>query len=223
MSKFTYDIYTLILELFICQDVHMASSTPNVLGYALLGLLARGEQTGYALSQGLKDPVSFFWHAQHSQIYPELARLEALGLVAHTRIEQTERPDKKVYKLTKSGKEILQDWLGADTDVPKSRDELVLKAYSIWLSDPKAAVKIMDDHAKVHAERKAEFEKRLETITVKAGKEIWQPGSRWFGIHAVLKRGIGYEREYSEWCEWMAKALSVHGQKQENLKQKRKP
>jgi DNA-binding PadR family transcriptional regulator len=187
----------------------MASSTPNVLGYALLGLLARGEQTGYALSQGLKDPVSFFWYAQHSQIYPELARLEALGLVEHTRIEQTERPDKKVYKLTKSGKETLRGWLAADTDVPKNRDELVLKAYSIWLSDPKAAVKIMDDHAKVHQERKAEYEKRLEAITVKAGKEIWQPGSRWFGIHAVLKRGIGYEREYSEWCEWMAKALNV--------------
>jgi DNA-binding PadR family transcriptional regulator len=182
--------------------------SPNILGYALLGLLARGDQTGYQLSHGLKDPVSFFWHAQHSQIYPELARLESLGLVQHRLIEQTERPDKKVYSLTKSGRETLQQWLETDPGVPKVRDEIVLKAYSLWLSTPEVGVQMMRDHAKAHAERQAEFERRLEHLRAKAGQEIWQPGSRWFSIHAVLRRGIGYEREYAEWCEWMAESLS---------------
>ena len=49
----------------------------TTLGYALLGLLARRPLSGYDLAGQLKVPVVFFWHARISQIYPELARLEA--------------------------------------------------------------------------------------------------------------------------------------------------
>lgn len=179
----------------------------STLGYALLSLLARGEQSGYDLAQGLKDPVAFFWHAQHSQIYPELARLESSGLVEHTRVQQSDRPDKKVFKLTPEGHKVLRSWLETPMDVPKKRDELVLRAYSIWLSDPQAAAQMMREHARAHAAHKAEFERRLEKIKHKAGDELCQPQSKWFGVHAVLRRGIGFEREYQEWCEWMAQCL----------------
>jgi PadR family transcriptional regulator, regulatory protein AphA len=178
----------------------------TTLGYALLGLLARSEQTGYELSQGFKDPVSFFWHAQHSQIYPELARLESLRLVKYKRVEQTERPDKKIYSLTALGKKHLEAWLTAPLEVPKVRDELVLKAYSLWLVNPKAALQMMRDHEKAHGERLAEYERRLELLKRKTGKQI-SLESPWFGIQAVLMRGIGYEREYLAWCKWMLEQL----------------
>ena len=181
----------------------------NVLGYALLGLLARGPQSGYDLAQGLKDPVRFFWYAQHSQIYPELAKLETAGLIEHTRVEQIERPDKKVYHLTTHGEKALQIWLQTTTDVPKKRDELVLKAYSIWLSNPHAAAQMLREHAEIHAAHKQEFEQRLEKLEQKFGKNIWQPDSPSFGVHAVLRRGIGFETEYEAWCNWMAEALSA--------------
>ena len=180
---------------------------PNILGYALLGLLARGDQSGYELAQGLKDPVAFFWHAQHSQIYPELARLEVLGMVEHTRVQQSDRPDKKVYALTPRGRESLRAWLEMPMDVPKKRDELALRTYSIWLTDPQAASALMREHAQAHAEYKAEFEQRLERLLEQNGSQMWQLDSPWFGVHAVLRRGIGYEREYLEWCEWMAECL----------------
>jgi DNA-binding PadR family transcriptional regulator len=180
----------------------------NTLGYALLGILARGDGSGYDIAQGLKDPVAFFWHAQHSQIYPELAKLEVSKLVQHTLIEQSERPDKKVYRLTPKGKKVLKTWLEAATDVPKHRDELVLKAYTIWLSDPQTAAQLMQDHAQVHADRLKDFEGRLERLHSKAGTDTIRLDSPWFGILAVLKRGIGFEREYLEWCEWMLRCLS---------------
>jgi PadR family transcriptional regulator AphA len=183
-------------------------ASPSILGYALLGLLARGEQSGYDLSQGLKDPVSYFWHAQHSQIYPELARLEAAAFVQHTRVEQSDRPDKKVYRLTPAGDDALRAWLAAATEVPKKRDEVVLKAYSIWLVDPAGASQMMRDHMQVHAARQAEFERRLACLEGEAGGEMWRPASPWFGIHAALRRGIGYEREYRDWCEWVLRCLS---------------
>ena len=55
----------------------------STLGYAILGLLADGPQTGYDLTRRMERPVGFYWTARHSQIYPELARLEAAGLVRH--------------------------------------------------------------------------------------------------------------------------------------------
>jgi DNA-binding PadR family transcriptional regulator len=184
----------------------------STLGFALLGLLARGERSGYDLTQGLKDPVGYFWFAGHSQIYPELSRLEAAGQVAHTVVEQSDRPDKKVYRLTEHGTEALGAWLAAETEVPRKRDELVLKAYSIWLSNPTAAAQMMRNHAEIHAGHRREFEARLARIRQEAGAAIWQPGSKWFGVHAVLQRGIGYEREYYDWCEWMAGCLEqAHG------------
>ena len=183
------------------------TSTPSVLGYALLGLLARGEQSGYGLTQGLKDPVGYFRYAQHTQVYPELARLEAAGLVRYELVEQTERPDKKVYGLTPEGTAALTAWLEAPTAVPKKRDELVLKAYSLWRSNPTVAARMMREHAEVHAAHLAEFETRLACLTAEAGSALRLPNSRWFGVHAVLRRGIGYEREYRDWCEWMAGCL----------------
>lgn len=184
------------------------NTSPTTLGYALLGLLARGDRSGYDLAQGLKKPVGFFWYAQHSQIYPELARLEAASLIHHTRVEQSDRPDKKVYHLTPSGTEALRTWLEAPTEITLKRDELVLKAFSIWLAAPAIAATMMREHAQAHATRQAEYEQHLAHIEAGAGDEMWNPHSPWFGIHAALRRGIGYEREYSAWCEWMAECLS---------------
>jgi len=52
--------------------------------------------------------LEFFWQARHSQIYPELARLEEKGLVTHQVVEQQDRPDKKVYSVTDSGLDALK-------------------------------------------------------------------------------------------------------------------
>ncbi len=74
--------------------------TISLLGYAILSLLARLPLSGYDLAREMKKPHSFFFgQAQLSQIYPELARLEAAELVASQIIEQRGRPDRKVYSI----------------------------------------------------------------------------------------------------------------------------
>ena len=65
----------------------------TTLGYAILGLLSREELSGYDLTGRMKGRVGYFWSARHSQIYPELARLEEGGYVTHSVVEQQERPD----------------------------------------------------------------------------------------------------------------------------------
>ena len=112
----------------------------TTLGYALLGLLAREPLSGYDLAGLMRARVGFFWEARHSQIYPELARLEGKGLVTHVVVEQQDRPDKKVYEITAAGLSALKEWVTTPVEQRAARDELVLKAYSMWLADPGRAV-----------------------------------------------------------------------------------
>ena len=179
----------------------------TTLGYALLGLLAREPLSGYDLAQRLKGRVGFFWQARHSQIYPELARLETAGLVGHVVVEQQDRPDKKVYTITEAGRAALQSWVTSPVVGAPPRDELVLKAYSLWVADPAAAAALFREHERRHAERLADYERRLASLEERYGAELRQPGTPPFSTFIALQRGIGYEREYAAWCGWVARQL----------------
>jgi len=177
------------------------------LGYALLGLLAREPLSGYELARKMQAPISFFWHAKHSQIYPELAKLEAQGLVSHKLVEQQEHPDKKVYSITSVGLDALRQWVIAPMEVPQVRDELILRAYSLWLAEPKEASLLFRTHEQRHVEQLKRYEAVQQKLVEEVGAELQQVDSPHFAGYATLLLGIGYERLYSEWCCWVAQQL----------------
>src|SRR3954464_13655613 len=78
------------------------------LRYAVLGLLARRPSTGYELTRTFDRSLSTSWHAGHSQIYPELAKLEAAGLI--TLVGEGARRS-KTYDITETGRAELRRWL----------------------------------------------------------------------------------------------------------------
>jgi DNA-binding PadR family transcriptional regulator len=92
----------------------MDEVTVGTLGYAILGLLATKPRTGYELAQAMKAPIGYMWTARHSQIYPELARLERAGLVTATVIDGPGPRDTKRYTITEVGLHRLEEW----TDSP---------------------------------------------------------------------------------------------------------
>ncbi len=178
----------------------------TTLGYALLTLLARQPLSGYDLGRRLKDPLGFFWHARYSQIYPELARLEEQGLVTHEVVEQQDRPDKKVYTITDAGRATLRQWVTEPPEEAPSRNELLLKAYSIWLAEPEQAIRLFRTQAAQHARQQALYEERLANWERKTGMPV-PVDLPAFGDYATLKRGVSYEREYAAWCRWMVEQL----------------
>ena len=177
------------------------------LGYAILGLLSREDLSGYDLTQRMAGRVGYFWSARHSQIYPELARLEESGHVTHSVVEQTERPDKKVYKITARGLEDLEEWV-IRPPVPRPvRDELTLKAYSVWLADKEKASRLFREEQLRHEEQLAHYEELRAWMEGEWREELTSTNSPEFASYATLRRGISYEREYAEWCRWMADSL----------------
>ncbi|MEB3196689.1 MAG: helix-turn-helix transcriptional regulator [Candidatus Sericytochromatia bacterium] len=106
------------------------------LRYAILGLLARREMTGYDLTKHLAASDGLFWSAKHSQIYPELAALTRLGLVQYQAVAQIGRPEKKVYVLTPEGHRTLGAWVGEPPEARVLKDPMLIKVWALGTVSP---------------------------------------------------------------------------------------
>jgi DNA-binding PadR family transcriptional regulator len=102
------------------------------LRHAILGLLAREPSTGYGLTRKFDLSLRTSWHASHSQIYPELARLEREGLV-----EVVGRGPRrsKTYGLTGPGREELRRWLVEEEPDRSQRNESGVRLFLAPLLD----------------------------------------------------------------------------------------
>jgi PadR family transcriptional regulator AphA len=81
------------------------------LEHAILGFLNYSPFSGYDLKKVFDISVQHFWPADQSQIYRTLSRLEDKGWAEQEIVEQEDRPDRKVYHITKAGQKELRRWL----------------------------------------------------------------------------------------------------------------
>lgn len=101
-----------------------------MLKYALLGYLSLHPFTGYELKQLMDESANNIWHAKQSQIYTTLKKMENEKLVSSEIVPQTERPDRKVYNISKTGKEELENWVkNPATTLLPIKDEMLLKYF----------------------------------------------------------------------------------------------
>ncbi len=95
---------------------------PLTMEHALLGLLRERPRHGYDIHQLLSDPAGLgaIWRLKQSQLYALLAKLETDGFVASTLKPQDTRPTRKVFRLTKTGREAFLAWV--QSPVPHGRE-----------------------------------------------------------------------------------------------------
>lgn len=98
------------------------------LRHALLALVAVQPMTGYDLTKHFERSVAYVWHAPHSQIYPELRKLEKAGLVSAHAETRGESGTKRTYSVTPAGLEELVAWVEQPTERGPVRDAFRLKA-----------------------------------------------------------------------------------------------
>jgi DNA-binding PadR family transcriptional regulator len=78
----------------------------------VLGLLADDSLYGYELLERFRDRSMGFWvEVGKASVYQALARLERNGLVSGKDQEGREGPDRRVFRLTKAGRERLDEGL----------------------------------------------------------------------------------------------------------------
>lgn len=106
------------------------------LDHAVLGFLNYRPLSGYDLKKMFDGSVRHFWYADQSQIYRTLAKLAERGWVEMEVVEQSERPDRKVYHITAAGQTELREWLAGPFPMQQPHSgPLVQVFFSGQLSD----------------------------------------------------------------------------------------
>ena len=177
----------------------------SVLGYTMLGLLARGPHTGYDLVRLLRRPIGYYWTAQQSQIYPQLGRLAQAGLLVFEAASGPGPREKKTYAITDEGRAALATWLPLPPGSHAPRDELMVKTFAVAGADADQMRALYLTMSDAHADRAADFEEQLANLH-RAGAHV--PDHPRFGNYATLRMGVAYERVRQEWCAWMAAKLT---------------
>jgi len=137
----------------------MSSLSPTA--KIILGFLSFGPRSGYDIKQSVEISTRFFWGASFGQIYPELRRLEAAGLVE---VESEGSRGRKVYRLTQAGERVVRDWLHGDGDLFQYRDEGLLRLFFSDLADPDTALANVRRMREWRDEAVAFFRSQIEPI-----------------------------------------------------------
>ncbi len=110
-----------------------------------LGLLCLGFACGYYLKKTFEWLFNHFFPAGYGSIYPALADLADAGLVGCTKVPQTGKPDRKVYRITDNGRRVFLDALNHTEPQHKLRSEFLATIYFADLLDTERLGALLDD------------------------------------------------------------------------------
>ena len=168
-------------------------------GYVLLGLLNEENLTGYEIKKIVDTRLSFFWSESFGQIYPELKRLAAEGLIAVCE-EPVPAPGKNSkqsikYQITGSGRQELGEWLKTPVEKETVRYELLLKLYFSDTSSSSTMLEHVREFEINHRRQQQLFGRFEEQL--KKNLDVHSNHSR---ILMVLSFGQKLWESYAEWC-----------------------
>ena len=78
----------------------------------ILGLLNRQPMSGYDIKSFLKSLSWLIDSPSFGSLYPALHALLENGLVTVEVVSRQDKPPRKIYSITESGRQVLQEWLG---------------------------------------------------------------------------------------------------------------
>jgi DNA-binding PadR family transcriptional regulator len=113
--------------------------------------------SGYDLGQSIRASIGFFWNESYGQIYPNLKKLAAAGLVTAKTQKQKGKPDRQVYSITPSGRAHLKKWLAVEPQSEVPRNELLLKLFFGVQAAPEAVIGYVERMAKIEGSFLAKF------------------------------------------------------------------
>ena len=163
---------------------------------ALLGLLTRGEMSGYDIQHAAETSGGFFWAPAKSRIYAVLPQLVARGFATSRSVVQETRPTKQLYRITRAGRDALQRWLEEPPSMEPERAPLLLKIYFGELLEPDVLIRHVQ---KLNAEA-TELRDRLEALET--------DGSDPFG-ELTVRHGLEWARAMIRWSSGTEQELEA--------------
>lgn len=134
------------------------------LRYALLALLTAQPMTGYDLAKAFHSSVGHVWHAPDSQIYPQLKRMEAEGLIAGETVAWGLRGTKTQYDITDVGLAAFQQWMTEPLDYAREREPAHLRAAYFEWTDPATVRQQLEQHIAHFTEQRDQWVAQRDAI-----------------------------------------------------------
>lgn len=159
---------------------------------AVLAYLTSGSRSGWDIGRGLDALVGEFWNVTPSQVYRELHKMAAGGLVEAS---SSGPRDRRPYSITGDGRAALRTWLAAEPASDVVRIPLLLKLF-LSFGDDDGRTTDADIARNVEAYRR-EHEGLLERYTATLA-ELERSGAP----HAhVARYGVYHERAVIAWLD----------------------
>jgi DNA-binding PadR family transcriptional regulator len=162
---------------------------------AVLGMVVIGARSGYEIRRVAEQSVRFFWALGPPQIYSELKRLEADGLVTGRDDARGGRA-RRLFEATPAGEEALRGWLTADVEpgALELRDPELLRLFFADAAGPEAAV----DRLRVMRRRSERAVEQFRREIEPAAAQAREAGSV-FPEH-VARFGREFHEFVVDWC-----------------------
>lgn len=165
--------------------------------YAILGLLAQGPKSGYAIKRAVEQTINHFWKESFGHIYPTLSRLAAEGLVEREERAGASARESQPYRITAAGSAALRAWLEAPVEPEGVRNELALKLYF----GEQAPLAVSRGHLEAH---RAQHQARLAQLAaerpgLEAAAAAGEPEASFALI--TLELGLHISAARVAWCE----------------------
>jgi DNA-binding PadR family transcriptional regulator len=167
--------------------------------WAILGMLTFGAKSGYDLSKMVDQSIGHFFSPAKSQIYSELRRLVGLGFADVEHVNQTIRPNKRLYSITPEGRRQLKTWLETSEVEPESiKSPFLLKMFFGAL----ISREILIGQVKQAHEQAQEDLQALEAVEaqIKDKPEYLYP-------NLVLRFGLAHNRASVSWTAQVLEEL----------------
>ena len=167
----------------------------NTLRYVILGLLSKEPMAGYDIKKAFEGEIGDFWYSNHSQIYPELNRMEQEGLISGHEAIVGSKLTKKKYTITDSGNTVFGEWLNESLNaLPPTRDEFAMKVYFMDSADQPLLVTLFEEEIARHEEKLTYLESRWQMLF-----GTTNPKERYFGHSLILERASRREKDHLTW------------------------
>ncbi|PZO14854.1 MAG: PadR family transcriptional regulator [Leptolyngbya foveolarum] len=174
------------------------------LPYAILAAITNQPCSGYDLVKRFNKSVESFWSASHQQIYKALAQLERLEQVSFERVEQRNRPNKKIYTVTEEGRQALQSWIGESGAIAPTKSDLLIKLSVGHIVPTETLLQTLDVYYQQHKEKLKSF----QTVS-KQYAQVPQLSRESQFNYLTLRAGI---RQQLAWIAWCEEAMGFLGQ-----------
>ncbi|MCA4756209.1 PadR family transcriptional regulator [Mycolicibacterium fortuitum] len=173
---------------------------------AVLAALLDGEASGYDLAKGFDASVANFWMATPQQLYRELDRMSAEGLIEARLVEQDRRPNKRLYSLTDAGRKALLEF----TEVPPKpgaiREDLLVQIQAVDSGNIEAVRTALAERLQWATAKLARYRRGQEHLLAGRTEDAYLAEADRIGPYLTLLRGIRFEEENIEWAR---RALDV--------------